>query len=139
MGVQRLIKGFTLIEIIAALAILALGILGVLALFPVGLDAQKRALDYSNTAILAEWKMADIYYKSHLSGSNNSLTAATSYPTTAPNPAPFSQNGKYLWHYNVAQPYVSLSNFYRVDLYIYSVSDATNPIERVVNYFEKPE
>lgn len=132
-------NGFTLIEIIAALGILALGILGILALFPVGLDAQKRALDYSNVAILAEWKMADILYRSHLAGSQNSLTYATDYPTSTPDPEPFSQNQKFLWHYDVSQPNASLTNLYRVDLFIYSTGSTSTPIERVVTYVEKPE
>ncbi|MBI3267035.1 MAG: type II secretion system protein [Chlamydiae bacterium] len=132
-------KGFTLFEIVIALGILAIGILGILALFPVGLDAQKRAMDYGNMANLAEWKMADIYYRSHLSGFDNSLTAALDYPTSGPDPAPFTQNSKYLWHYSVSQPFVStLPDFYRVDLEIYSVEDTSNSIEKVVNYFEKP-
>lgn len=132
--------GFTLIEIVIALGILSIGILGVLSLFPVGLDAQKRSFDYSNAANLAQWQMTVILYESHLTGTANSLTADTSYPTTNPDPEPFSENLKYLWHYDVSQPYAAtLSTFYRVDLYIYSVEDTNNPIEKVVNYIELPE
>ena len=36
-------KGFTLIEITMALMIMAIGLMGLLALFPVGFDASKRA------------------------------------------------------------------------------------------------
>ncbi len=130
--------GFTLVEIVVALGLLALGILGILSLFPVGLDAQKRALDYSNLTNLAEWKMADIAYKSHLTGSLNSLTAATSYPNSGV--TSFDQNKKYSWHYYVSKPYSgTLDNLYRVDLAIYSVSDTTNPIEKVVSYLELPQ
>lgn len=133
--------GFTLFEIVFALGILAIGILGVLSLFPVGLDAQKRALDYSNAISLAEWKMADIYYRSHLSGTNNSLTASTP-PATYPSsgiPVTFEQNRKYLWLYEVTKPYATaLPDFYRVDLKIYTVDDSSEPIETVVSYFEKP-
>ncbi len=46
-------KGFTLIEIIAALAIMGLGLIGILSLFPVGIDASKRAGDLTNATVLA--------------------------------------------------------------------------------------
>jgi prepilin-type N-terminal cleavage/methylation domain-containing protein len=46
-------KGFTLIEIIAALAIIGLGLVGILSLFPVGIDASKRAGDLTNATVLA--------------------------------------------------------------------------------------
>jgi prepilin-type N-terminal cleavage/methylation domain-containing protein len=45
-------KGFTLIEIIAALAIIGLGLVGILSLFPVGIDASKRAGDLTHAAEL---------------------------------------------------------------------------------------
>jgi prepilin-type N-terminal cleavage/methylation domain-containing protein len=132
-------KGFTLIEIVAALGVLALGILGIMALFPVGLDSQKRALDYSNLVGLAEWKMGDIAYRSHLSGPQNSLTADTSYPTgPGDDPELFTHNRKYLWHYDVISLF-GITTLYRVDLYIYTIEDTNNPIEKVVSYFELPE
>lgn len=132
--------GFTLIEIVIALGILAIGVLGVLSLFPVGLDAQRRALDYSNLMTLAEWKMADIAYKSNVGVVQNSLTAAASYPTSGSDPAPFEQNKKYLWHYNVSRPYfATLASLYRVDLAIYSENNTTSAIQKVVSYFELPQ
>jgi prepilin-type N-terminal cleavage/methylation domain-containing protein len=47
-------KGFTLIEIIASLAIIGLGLVGILSLFPVGIDASKRAGDLTNATVLAQ-------------------------------------------------------------------------------------
>jgi hypothetical protein len=131
-------SAFTLIEIVAALGILALGILGIMALFPVGLDSQKRALDYSNLVGLAEWKMGDIAYRSHLSGGQNSLTADTSYPTGPDDPEPFDFNPKYLWHYDVITLF-GITTLYRVDLYIYAIENTSAPIETVASYFELPE
>ena len=134
------IKGFTLIEIVAALGVLALGILGIMALFPVGLDSQKRALDYSNLVGLAEWKMADILYKSHLDPdvNENSLTEDTSYPTGTTDPEPFAHNRKYSWRYDVTMLF-GITTLYRVDLKIYAIDNTTNPLETVVSYFELPE
>jgi len=47
-------QGFTLIEVIAALAIIGLGLVGILSLFPVGIDASKRAGDLTNATILGQ-------------------------------------------------------------------------------------
>jgi prepilin-type N-terminal cleavage/methylation domain-containing protein len=46
-------KGFTLIEIIASLAIVGLGLVGIMSLFPVGIDATRRARDLTNASVLA--------------------------------------------------------------------------------------
>jgi prepilin-type N-terminal cleavage/methylation domain-containing protein len=46
-------KGFTLIEVVAALAIIGLGLVGILSLFPVGIDASKRAGDLTHSTELA--------------------------------------------------------------------------------------
>ena len=55
-------RGFTLVEMVAALAIFAIGILGILALFPVGIGANKRADDLTTAAILAQLKMTELLY-----------------------------------------------------------------------------
>lgn len=47
-------RAFTLIEVIAALAIIGLGLVGILSLFPVGIDASKRAGDLTNATILGQ-------------------------------------------------------------------------------------
>ncbi len=47
-------KGFTLIEIIASLAIIGLGLIGILSLFPVGIDASRRAGDLTNATVLGQ-------------------------------------------------------------------------------------
>ena len=55
-GFQRakLQKGFTLIEIVASLAIIGLGLIGILSLFPVGIDASKRAGDLTHATVLGQ-------------------------------------------------------------------------------------
>lgn len=53
-------SGFTLIEVVFALAVLLIGLVGVLALFPVGLTASKKAGDYTTAALVAEQVIANI-------------------------------------------------------------------------------
>lgn len=47
-------KGFTFIEIVAAIAILAVGILAILTLFPVGIESSKKAAVRTKAALLGE-------------------------------------------------------------------------------------
>ena len=56
-------KGFTLIEIITAITIMAVGILSILALFPVGFAASRRAADLTTAALYAQEKMEEIKMK----------------------------------------------------------------------------
>jgi len=134
MVIKRSINGFTLFEIVVAMGILAIGILGILALFPVGMDSQKRASDYTQVMQLAQWKMTDIQYRSHVSA-----LATGSFPTTSPDPQPFTQSPLYGWHYYVTKPYTgTLNNLFRVDLLIYSADNSATPIERIVSYIENP-
>jgi prepilin-type N-terminal cleavage/methylation domain-containing protein len=53
-------EGFTLIEVIASLAIIGLGLVGILSLFPVGIDASKRAGDLTNATILGQSVLSQI-------------------------------------------------------------------------------
>ena len=53
-------KGFTLIEIIMAMAILAIGIIGVVRLLPVGLKASKSSEMVSKGAFLAQKKLEEL-------------------------------------------------------------------------------
>lgn len=51
---RRRPDGFTLIEILLALAVLAIGMVGIMALFPVGLDSSRRAIEDTTSANVAE-------------------------------------------------------------------------------------
>lgn len=53
-------KAFTLIEIIMAMAIMVVGIIGVVRLLPVGLRASKSAEMMSKAAFLAQEKMEEL-------------------------------------------------------------------------------
>ncbi len=47
-------QGFTLIEILLALSILVIGLVGILAIFPIGLNSSRSAVEQSQAAILAQ-------------------------------------------------------------------------------------
>ena len=57
---QRRQRGFSLIEVVVAMAILSLGMTSAIALFTAATGAHRRAIHRSNAADLAEWAMADI-------------------------------------------------------------------------------
>lgn len=56
----KLSRGFTLIEITIALLVLAIGLLGLLALFPVGFNASRKAGNTTQAAILAQKYVEDL-------------------------------------------------------------------------------
>ena len=47
-------EGFTLVEILLALCILVIGLVGVLAIFPVGINCSRSAVEQNRAALLAE-------------------------------------------------------------------------------------
>lgn len=53
-------SGFSLIEVVVALAILALGMTSAIALFAAATAAHRTAIHQSQAADLAEWALADI-------------------------------------------------------------------------------
>jgi prepilin-type N-terminal cleavage/methylation domain-containing protein len=77
-------RGFTLIEIIISLAILAIGIVGILSLFPVGFDSARRSIDIAQATLLAQQKLAEI--------------RKDGFPATgATGPTPFTSDPYYSW------------------------------------------
>jgi len=53
-------KGFSLLELIIAIAVLAIGLIGVLQIFPVGLRASQRAGMMTKASFLAQNKIEDV-------------------------------------------------------------------------------
>ena len=66
---DRSVTGFTLIEITIALLVMAIGLVGLLALFPLGFDASKKATDITEVTILAQQKMEEIKLGCRTAGS----------------------------------------------------------------------
>lgn len=54
------LTGFTLIEIVISMAILAVGLVGILSLFPVGFDSAKRSMNLTQASLYAQGKLAEI-------------------------------------------------------------------------------
>ena len=77
-------SGFTLIEIGIAIFILAIGLISMLTLFPIGVDSMKKVTQYSNAAVLTESAIS--YLKANdvvaFVGTN---TGSNTYPDTDPN------------------------------------------------------
>ena len=57
---MKKVRGFTLLEIVMALAIFAVGLVGLLSLFPVGFQVSKRASDLTEATIYAQEKIEDL-------------------------------------------------------------------------------
>ncbi|MBT3879557.1 MAG: hypothetical protein HON76_05235 [Candidatus Scalindua sp.] len=73
--------GFTLIEIGIAIFILAIGLLSMLALFPIGVDSIKKVTQYSNAAVLTESAVSKLIEKNIFTDTDimGTLTADISY------------------------------------------------------------
>ncbi len=57
---HRARRAFTVLEVIVALTILGIGMLGLIRLFPMGLEASTRAADNTRAAILAQQLMESL-------------------------------------------------------------------------------
>ncbi len=137
-------KGFSLIEILAAIVILGVGLVSIMSLFPLGFKLQKDSEDNSKVSLFAETLLNEIILKSTdiYTGVNNSLTGATEYPTAAPDPEPFTNDPRYLWHYSVTvNPLTTIDRLYRVDLAIYTLEGASNntPYKMFTTYINKED
>ena len=91
---RRAGAGFTLIEVIISIAILALGMVGVLGMFILAADAHKKAVDQTDVALLAESLLADyttamthqarrasVYDTQYLTGHRFGYVNSRSYPS----------------------------------------------------------
>ena len=72
--------GFTLIEIGIAIFILAVGLISMLALFPVGVDSIKKVTQYSNAAVLSESAISKLIEKDIVSIVGTRTAGTYTYP-----------------------------------------------------------
>ncbi len=130
-------RAFTLLEIIFALAILIIGVVGVLALFPVGLKASKRGGDFTVATLLAQRQMENIkmagwsVYNSNDGWYNwGSPTAQSSYPGEST----FPDNPNFSWVAHVADLSPAVANLRQVTLSLYWIDGGSSRQEDFVTY-----
>lgn len=146
-------SGFTLIEILIALTVLVIGLVGILALFPVGIKSSKSAVEDSTTSILAESIKSSIiqsfrlappqpaggstpiqyYHDGVASGVEFSLPAAAGTPTWVPLNSTGSMAGDFVFQVGADQNYPNdLPALAAADL-----EDADLDVNPYVQYFFK--
>src|SRR6266478_8725615 len=76
-------SAFTLVEIILALAVMAIGLLATLVLFPVGLNATRTASDNTEIATIAA-EYISIYQQAALNANNYDAIAGVTQDILAP-------------------------------------------------------
>ncbi len=131
--------GFTIIEIVIALAVFIIGVTSCVNLFPVGLYASKRAGDFSSAGMLAQEKMAELLYlgydkwgnvdgnfASPMSGHNHSGAAE-------PFPEPDSD---YKWHIDVIMDN-PIANLAKITLWVYWNDRGNEKDDVFVTYIAK--
>jgi type II secretory pathway pseudopilin PulG len=76
--------GFTLIEIGIAIFILAIGLISMLTIFPIGVDSMKKVTQYSNAAVLVESAISELIEKDIFTDTDiiGTLTASQTYTYT---------------------------------------------------------
>lgn len=67
-------KGFTLVEILLALAILGIGIVSILSLFAVGVHSARRTLNRTRASLLAQMTFEEIKYLNIRNGTHSLLS-----------------------------------------------------------------
>lgn len=84
--------GFTLLEILAALSILAIGLVSVLSLFPMGFQSTKRASEVSVASLYGQQQMETLLSRGFDYVHNNDSGIGT-----------FVNDDYYEWEYNATQ------------------------------------
>ena len=115
-------RGFSLLELVIAMAILSIALLGLIQMFPVGLRASKHAGDHTIMTFLGQQKMSDIEQsKPKISTPINEF---------------FSEYPSFSWRQTIIQDSI-ISNLYHASVLIYSNSGADTRIEEFVTLYVK--
>ena len=139
-------KGFSLLEILIALAILVVGVAAIVNVFPVGLHASKRAADFTSAGILAQEKMAEAMYLGYGNWDDMDLDLDTVPSDTAgaglegppDGKNPFSEpDDAYKWFIDVVQAETGVSNLAKVTLWIYWNDRGNETDETFITYIAK--
>jgi len=79
---RRTVRGFSLVEVTLAVAVVAIGVVGILALFPLGMDAVRKAADDTQMMAIGE----DIigYFQQEAAPSNHYSIRNIPMPPTPP-------------------------------------------------------
>ena len=78
---RRLSRGFSLVEVTLAIAVVAIGLVGVMALFPLGMDAVRQAADSTQMMAIGQDVLAD-FQQEAANGSCYSMISSGLYDTT---------------------------------------------------------
>jgi prepilin-type N-terminal cleavage/methylation domain-containing protein len=116
-------KGFSLLEIVIALAIVTIGIVGVMVIFPAGLRAQQRAADFTTAATLGSQALQYITARGY-----------GALPPRPANPGPFNfpePNLNWSWR----ESYIYNPNpLVQVAVSIYWIDEGVNRERRFVTF-----
>ena len=137
-------KGFTLLEILIALAILVIGIAAVVNLFPVGLHASKRAADFTMAGMLAQEKMAELMYLGYNRLNEVDGGGDLDFPTTNPSHSGDTENfpspdDAYSWWLSLDSTQLNLDNLVMATLQIYWLDRGVERYAPFVTYIANYE
>lgn len=124
-------SGFTLMEILIAVAVLAIGVVSVVNLFPVGLQAARRTANFSDAAALAQMQME--IYRSYGYGEIDAAFASDpGYYPGQTDTEDFPDNEDYSW-WMMLEKHNTLEMF-EVSLNIYWLDGGQEQYEIFVTY-----
>lgn len=130
-------SGFSLLEILIALAILVVGVASVVNMFPVGLHAAKRGADFTMAGTLGQAKMAELIYLGY-----NNWSDIDSDLTGDPEVSGYSSGEKnsfpdfsgYKWHINMADDEHAIAKLAKATLWIYWNDRGTERYATFITY-----
>ncbi|MGR3303810.1 MAG: type IV pilus modification PilV family protein [Candidatus Scalindua sp.] len=132
--------GFTLIEIGIAIFILAVGLISMLTLFPIGVDSMKKVTQYSNAAVLSESAISELIARDIFTDTDiiGTLTASQTYTYTGAYPLNdkdqdrlfqdsfgTTTHAQYSWQANLKSVIGTNNNLVRAQIAIFRNFDST--------------